>query len=75
MGKFWLVTQVKAIDLATHFWCICEYRQGKFWRMAHDLAIFSPPKFPCIYYWIWQISFTLFKSVIMPILLLLHYHE
>ena len=30
-----------------HFWCICEYRWGKIWPIAHDLP-FSPVKyFPC----------------------------
>ena len=28
-----------------HFWCICEYWQGNFWRIVHNLPISK--FFPC----------------------------
>ena len=58
-GKFWQTIQVKAIGKGKfwrisnsqcichiHFPCICEYWQGKVWRMAHDLPNLPLPHFP-----------------------------
>ena len=48
-GKIWQICYSQCV-CQIHFWRICEFWQGKFWKIAHDLRK-SPAKiFLCTVY-------------------------
>ena len=59
-----LVNKQQSMHMAYTFSCISEYRQGKFWQMAHNSPnspIFSPTKIlPCT-----VVVYILHASIIM----------